>query len=431
MSMWPEELELLDMTIKQYVEPSLMLNRGVLDKRLRTVRAEKEALIRESGLTKEQLMSTDKLAEALKEAGVPADRMPIKHNVKNLPIYAFAKTDPDFLNLKGEFNGAVDSIVDARLAAKSTLEETRIERFLSLDGENGILRSTETPLRVPLLYYGAHTGRFSGWDKLNLQNLGRGGALREAIVAPPEHKIIAADLAQIEARLTACFCKQWDLVEQFASGVDVYADFASGHYGYPVNADDHPKERFVGKTAILSLGYQSGNERFFRTMNDVFHTPISFDEAAEVVHTYRRKYRKISNTWYELNDGIRAMRRGTQLEWGCVTFEKESVRLPNGMRLNYPDITEVENTIYGGKLLENIIQALARIVMTTAAIRLYRHNLRPALSVHDELVYCVKENNVELVSMVVKSVMEQAVSWMPELPVKCEAKIGDSYVECK
>lgn len=439
------ERDLIDMAVKQFTKPTLFLDNFKLFARLRQIEEEKAEALRDLDITREQLMSDQKFADLLLERtslsvhDLPKVQSPTDGRMK----LSFAKTGRGAQALLK--HPEAGPYMAARLMHKSTLEETRIRRLMSLGGsQNNTSMPAYTQLCVPLMYYGASTGRFSGRDKINLQNLGRGSVLRDAIICPQGYKIVAADLAQIEARLTAAFCGQDDLLQQFADGEDVYAKFASEHYGYEVNAEDHPTERFVGKTGILSLGYQSGFQKFWATMNDVFHVPITQEEAESVVSTYRRKYRRISNTWYELSDHINHMANGYgDRDLGPVTFSKNKVILPNNMEIMYLDLQR--NTkfdfsyrdgkkrvnLYGGKLLENIIQALARIVMTTAAVRLYKHNRMAALSVHDELVFVVKEDNVDLVAAVIKSVMEAPVEWMPELPVKCEVKYGDTYGECK
>jgi DNA polymerase len=434
--MWPEELDLVDLTVRKFIQPKLMLDTELLRQRLKEVRAEKEALIEASGVTKADLMSNDKFAAVLIAAGVPASRMPKKFSpTTGLETYAFAKVDSALHRLYRDFP-QVKTLVEARIATKSTIEETRLQRFLD------VAEATGNILHVPLWYYGAHPGRFSGRDSLNLQNLGRGSVLRQALVAPPGCKIVAADLAQIEARLTATLAGQWDLVDQFARGEDVYANFASVIYGHKVTEETHPKERFVGKTAILSLGYQASGAKYTDTMNNVFKVPMTAYEGYSVVDAYRSKYKKIQRMWYDLNDLITKILKGERVRFGPVETLQDAVRLPNGMLLHYyklrrgPDGYEYWNAnkftnLYGGKLTENLCQALARIVMTTAELRLARRGLQSVLSVHDELVYVVKEDHAETVAGVVERVMSHKVKWLPELPVKCKAKIGNNYGECK
>lgn len=440
------ERDLIDMTVKQFTKPVLFLDNSVLENRLRNIKSEKAQVLYDLGVAREELMSDARFADLLvNTTSLTKHDLPRVISAADGKVkYSFAKNNRATQELLK--HPEAGPLMKARLMHKSTLEETRIERLLSLSGPKNKyqVRPGYTQLCVPLMYYGAGTGRFSGRDKINLQNLGRGSVLRQAIVCPGGYKIVAADLAQIEARLTAAFCGQHDLLRQFADGEDVYAKFASEHYGYEVNADDHPTERFVGKTGILSLGYQAGAWKFYTTMNDVFGVPISSEDSEAVVHTYRRRYKKISGMWYDLGEYLNHMANGHgDKQLGPVTFSNGRVVLPNNMELFYRDLKRSGRfefnysdgkksvKIYGGKLLENIIQALARIVMTTAAVRLYKHGRMPALSVHDELVFVVKEDNVDLVSAVIKAVMEAPVEWMPELPVKCEVKYGDNYGECK
>ena len=335
----------------------------------------------------------------------------------------------------------VGHLIEARLLWKSSIEETRIQHFLS------IAKVHNNKLAVPLMYAGAHTLRFSGLDKLNLQNLTRGSVLRDAIVAPSGHVIIAADLAQIEARLLATLAGQNDLVKAFASGEDVYSMFASKLYNKPVTKDTAPRERFVGKTAILSLGYQSGAVKFHEAMTN-YGVDISEAEAKRVVDTYRRTYPRIVELWSTMDMAIAAMSSGQKFRVGPITTAKDHLHLPNKMQLTYPKVHRrndgqwaylgvlhsagrIFKNLYGGKLTENVVQALARIVMTTAELLLAKHILFAALSVHDELVFVVKEEYAAKVAKAIKLAMEATVPWMPNLPVECEVNIGRTYKECK
>jgi DNA polymerase I-like protein with 3'-5' exonuclease and polymerase domains len=112
----------------------------------------------------------------------------------------------------------VQALVAARLGNKSTLEETRTQRFIDIS-KRGLLP-------VPIRYYAAHTGRWGGDDKINLQNLPSRGpnakALKRSIIAPEGHMIVEADSAQIEARVLAWLAEQEDLVTAFTNKEDVY-----------------------------------------------------------------------------------------------------------------------------------------------------------------------------------------------------------------
>ena len=113
---------------------------------------------------------------------------------------------------------------------------------------------------VPLKYYAAHTGRWGGTDNLNLQNLPRQSPLKHAIRAPQGYVMIDSDSSQIEARTLAWLAGQWDLVQAFERGEDVYRIMASAIYNKPVE-DITKDERFVGKTTILGSGYGMGAKK--------------------------------------------------------------------------------------------------------------------------------------------------------------------------
>ena len=114
---------------------------------------------------------------------------------------------------------------------------------------------------VPFKYSGAHTHRFSGDWSINLQNLPRDSELRKALRAPKGKVVVAVDTSQIEARINAMLSGQKDLVDAFREGRDVYCEFATVIYGRQITKADKV-ERFVGKTAVLSLGYGSGAAAF-------------------------------------------------------------------------------------------------------------------------------------------------------------------------
>jgi hypothetical protein len=236
------ELLVIDQTLRMFTEPKLMIDTAVLDAHLTAIKDRKRVLLYKLGgedKAKKILMSNVKFAALLERLGVEP---PMKVSpTTGKETYAFAKNDTQFTALLEHDSAAVRALVEARLGTKSTIEETRTQRFTEI-AQRGLLP-------VPLLYYGAHTGRFSGTDKVNLQNLPRGGALRKALVAPAGYKIVAADSSQIEARLVAYLSGQNDLVQSFREGRDVYSEFATDVYGRKITKGDKV-ERHVGKTCV-------------------------------------------------------------------------------------------------------------------------------------------------------------------------------------
>ena len=451
-----EELVVLDMVLRCAVEPTLHLDGAALAEHLAQIKASKEDLMRratEAGaVDRSSLMSNERFAALLRERGVDP---PVKTSpTTGKEVFAFAKTDSAMVALSEHEDPDVQALVAARLGHKSTIEETRTERFLKIWSlPFGV---TGNPFPVPLRYAGAHTHRLSGDWKLNCQNLpSRGGknAIRRAIIAPPNHKVVACDEAQIEARLAAWFCGQDDLVKQFADGEDVYSSFASEVFGFEVTKKNNPAERFIGKTAVLGLQYGLGWSKFQQTVKTQSREQtgqqiaLSDAEAERVITVYRTKYWKITAMRRQLDNAINVLAFGGELTIGPCVFRKGEIILPNGLTLRYHNLHKtkfgewmyeyggVPKKLYGGSLLENIIQALARIVVMQAAVRLRKPlgamGIHLALQVHDELVYVVPDAEVGEVTELVIREMAREPAWAPGAPLAAEAATGQSFGDCK
>ena len=436
------EIKLIDATIKKFCRPVLMLDAEVVRLRLAEVIQEKADVLAAAGLhNRDMLMSNDQFAAALILFGVDPPRKISPRTGKE--TYAFAKVDLAFKELLEHEDVRVQLIVAARLKIKSTQEETRLQRFLDV---SHVMDATGSAFGVPLLYCAAHTHRFGGWDKLNLQNLGRGSALRRAIVAAVGRKIVAGDLSQIEARITAVLAGQYDLVEQFRNGEDVYSLFASKLFGFSVSKAD-PTERFVGKTCILGLGFGVAANTLYASLK-LGDPSTTLNDCINYVNIYRGTNDRIVDLWAKFNkEVIHAMVNGTELDLGFgIHTEFEAIVLPNGMKLRYPNLHQIEGEkykewvydyrgketrIYGAKLVENLVQALARIIIAAAEIRLYDAGFRAAMQVHDELIFSVPDDLVGKFSLVLERVLTQPVPWMPELPVAAEVSHGQTYADAK
>jgi DNA polymerase bacteriophage-type len=263
---------------------------------------------------------------------------------------------------------------------------------------------------------------------------------------------VSVDASQIEARISGWFCGQEDLTELWRSGADVYSTFASKVYGYEVSKKDHPTERFLGKTSILGLQYGLGAPKFQKTVRIQSDGQVVIDEleALRIVSVYRQTYGEISGSWQKLNLLIGAMTKpDCHIEWGPVVFQFESILLPNGMRLYYHELAREGNEwkftymgkrkkIYGAKVLENIVQALARIATFEAAARVRKRLDRLGLrgldlagQVHDELIYVPPVDLAKIVKATVLEEMAVSPSWGPDLPLTAEAKLGPSYGDLK
>lgn len=445
------ELMVIDQTLRMYIEPRIVLDVPLLEQHLVEVRLRKEQLLAASGLTTETIMSNPRFAAALTELGVDP---PTKISARTGQVaWAFSKTDKGLTDLLDQPDERVQTVVAARLGVKSTIEETRTENLL------GVAQRGALP--VMLNYYGTHTGRFSGGDKLNLQNLPSRGnnTIRRALKAPPGHVVLACDSSQIEARGVAYTAEQEDLVEAFRQKRDVYSEFASEVYDRTITKADKV-ERFVGKTCILGLGYGMGAEKLRRTLEigqGGISVKIYIHEAQRIVQVYRKKNWKITQLWQKCGNMLGAMVRGHSGEltpW--LPYEPDGIRLPSGFKLGYPLLrmegsgfayvadqrsfrnamtnkvvpdaeSKVEWTkIYGGKVAENLIQALAAIVIREQMVRIgQRYPL--VCQVHDEIVVVVPEAQAEEAQRFVEAEMSTAPKWAPGLPVACESGYAFNY----
>lgn len=446
----PAELALMDMVLRCAIEPQLLIDGHKLAEHLGSVRAKKEALLARVGVAKEELMSNEKFAEALRRLGIDP---PMKTSLATgKETYAFSRTDQEFMALEEHEDPEVQALFAARLGYKSTLEETRTERFLNISRLEWRYRKGNW-MPVPLRYSGAHTHRLSGDWGLNLQNMPRGGALRSALIAPPGHKVLACDASQIEARIVAWLCGQHDLVAQFANKEDVYSSFASKVFGFEVNKKQHPVQRFIGKTAVLGLGYGLGWQKFKRTieLQSAAQTgtkiELTDEEAQNIVKTYRESYEQIPKVWRMLNNNIPVLATGAgAFSIGPCNFIKGAIELPSGLKLHYHDLRNENDgwmyyfagkpkRMYGGAILENIVQSLARIVVMNAALRvrdrLATYDVQLALQVHDELVYVVPDDLVNVAKQIVLEEMQRRPDWADALPLDAEADCGQSYGDAK
>lgn len=427
-----EELNLIDLTVRLFVEPKLMLDTDMLIEHRKNILENTKDLIEKSGLTRETLASQVKFATYLTEdlgLVIPKKKSP----ATNKMIPAFSKTDSGYIQMcraHPEYN----HIWDAREAVKSRIEETRAERMINATNPDGTFS-------VPLRYYAAHTGRFGGSDKINLQNLPRGSALRTAIISPPNRTMYIADLSNIEARMLAWLAKEADLVDAFAAGRDVYSEFASDIYGRTITKADK-LERYVGKTAILGLGYGMGPDKFKLTLKSGSPSvEITDSTAMAIVSQYRAKYPNINRLWHACKQLLFYMlNRGSEgMTYGPLTVRYKALELPNGMQLQYPQLSYVQNQFmymsgktptrtHGPRLTENIVQALARIVITEQMLEVHKQpDLDVVLQIHDEIISLGSSIEPDKTLANILGIMKTAPNWCSDLPLDAEGNHSTRY----
>jgi DNA polymerase len=239
------------------------------------------------------------------------------------------------------------------------------------------------------------------------------------------------------------------VVEQFRKGEDVYSLFATKIYERPISKAD-PVERFVGKTCILGLGYGTGKLKLQHTLKT---TPpgavVTEAEAEEFVKTYRDANNKVIDLWTAGDKVIKDLANweGKPYYYGkhkCLKITKEGVHLPNGLMIRYPDLkldtSESKSqyvyksrkgpvSLWGGSLVENVVQALARIIVGEQMIKI-NEKYRVALTVHDAAVIVVPEAEKDEALAYIVECMSTPPEWASGLPVTCEAKFAQTYGEC-
>ena len=436
-----KELRLIDITLRMFIDPVLGLDTGLLKKHLTEIREYKAFLLDAAGVGKDDLMSNPKFAKLLEALDVEP---PMKISpATGKQTFAFAKSDEGFVSLGEHYDPEVQKLFKARLANKSTLEETRTQRFIDI--------ASRGTLPVPIRYYAAHTGRWGGDDKINLQNLPSrgvsGNILKRSILAPKGCSLIDADSSQIEARVLAWLAGQDDLTTAFADGEDVYKKMASRIY--EVEEENISKEqRFVGKTTILGAGYGMGAVRFKDQLKN-FDTDIELEEARRIIKIYRDTNGQINRLWRDAQTILKNIHNGSKGSLGinglvCI-IDEEYLSLPSGLRLHYDDLKSTttdmgveydyktrrgRTRIYGGKVIENVCQALARCIIGEQMLEVSKR-YKVVLTVHDSIACCVPDEEVDEARNYIEICMRTAPKWASKLPLDCELGVGKSYGSCE
>ena len=385
--------------------------------------------------------------------------------------YAFAKTDHAFTDLLEHESVEVQALVAARLGFKTTIEETRSTRLINIAlCTHSYLGASLLPM--PLKYSGAHTHRYSGDWKLNMQNLSarKSKAIRSCIHAPEGYTIVAVDAAQIEARITAWLAGETELLTAFHNGEDTYRKFAADIFHAGDLTLVSKAERFVGKTCILGLGFGMSSTKLYRSIVTMareqgIEIAITHEDCEDWVSTYRRTFSAIKQYWGKMAVRIEAMALGQAkgLRIGPCKVEGATIILPSGLKLFYDGLAMKDNEywysqaqwrkkLYGAKLLENVVQALDRQHVVEAGLRTEDRARRAGLTdprvllnVHDENVHCVPDDEAPTLASIALEDMQRNIKWSeawiekisecdepiehPGLPLNAEVKMGKIFGE--
>lgn len=474
------EIMLIDMTIRMLVEPAFETDFDLLCNTHAQEAERKKAVLRELGEllwndvptraamkiiegfdpadteeVKKTLMSASKFKKLLEMLGVevPMKESPITGNM----IPALSKTDEAFLDMQEHPNRLVAAAASARLDAKSTLLQTRIVSFLDAGSAH-----PENKLPVPLKYYGADTtGRWSGWaynpqnlPRVNPKNPKASDALRQSLRAPKGYKVVVADQSGIELRVNMFLWKVPYATELFTKdpeNADLYKYFAANELYNIEEADVQKPQRQVGKVAHLGLGFGAGPPTFQKVARVMGGVDMDIEESQRTVYAYRDAHPEIVRGWKTCHRSLEVIRRGAVGAaidpWGMITPIPEGLQTPKGV-IRYPDLRvepgddgrsefvygqgRHKARIYAGKVDENIVQHLARNVIADNALDVWKQtDYRPALTVHDELVYVAPDNEADDLLYEVQKVMRTPPSWWPELATWSEGETADTYGDAK
>jgi DNA polymerase len=482
-----KELKLIDMTLKMFTNPVLELDEEMLREAIADEKEKREAILAKIGIEETALASNDQFANVLVGLGCVPPRKVSKTTGKE--AYAFAKNDALFQALLNSDNEDISIVCEARLKVKSTLERTRAQRFVDI-AERGTL---PVPLNYYGAHTGRWSA--SKGSGLNLQNLKRGSFLRKSIQAPEGYTLVVCDLSQIEPRVLAYLADYQPLLDIFASGQDAYAAFGAQMFGIPgLNKKDHADLRQSAKSALLGCGYGMGWASFSaqlltgflgapptmydktfakqlgvtsQDVNDFIGWEKNMEMMAAIPHTcsdkdllthclaakkiidiYRSKSQDVVNFWELCNSLVNSsLYQGKPYVYKCLTFDKERILLPSGLALKYPQLTgdadekgriqwsygadeKSRRKLYGGKIVENVVQAVARCVMTDGMLRIQKR-YSCVLTVHDEVVVLVPENEAKEAEAWVLEQMVKDPAYMPGIPLDAETGCNKRYGEAK
>lgn len=422
-----EDLRLIHWFIRMFAEPRIELDTASYATWLSQIQKAKAKLLDHVGVDLKTLRSNPKFAKLLQQYGVEPPTK--KSKTTGQDTYAFAKTDKGMTALLDHDNEVVRALAEARMKTKSSIEETRVQRFIDI-GKRG-------KLPVPIIWGKTHTLRAAGGGKINMQNLSKGkppthktlpdtliattkglrtfaqmeegadefttgegqvlpvnGAhtfnLRDGLRAPAGHKWVVCDSSNIELRVAHCIAGQMDTVEKLRQGEDLYCWFACDLYGRIVTKADK-KERQHGKVGMLQLQYQSGAESFQNAARVMGGIDLTIESAQETVDFYRQRFPHIPKFWERCKQAVIAMARGqkTQLDrWGLIHTDHNKLVLPRGRVIEYRNLRQEydeefgkqwvyddryqghSKRLYGGAMMENICQALAGIIVMDQCMEL-------------------------------------------------------------
>lgn len=391
--------------------------------------------------------------------------------------YALSKQDLEFTDLLEHPDPKVRYLVQTRLAYKTSVPWSRTYALLNLAKYN-------KPVPIYLKAFHAHTSRYGAGntgisDGNNFQNLSKRDKkmrpLRQAVTVPKGYAVVAADSSQIECRVLAYAAQQLDLLSHFKEHRDPYAELAA-QFGFGFTADqihDGAKSgnaqlkmyRNAAKRMILSGGYGVGSAKVAKTLiNDGVVLSQDRNEHNAMATAFHKIYKKqnkqivlfwstcerVITDMVDSKVGAFAGPNYDLFDYGPMgILDKElvpSIRLPTGYILRYPNLRYEDNEgklitvydkyvsgkcvptkIYGGALVENIIQSLAFQILMWQACRMYEAGIKLKANIHDSFATVVPESQAEQTLELMLKIMKTVPPFVDGCPLDAEGEIGYDF----
>lgn len=486
----PEEVRAMEQSIFQYVERSFLVDLELVGLARQQVESELGAAVARTGHTLKEISGNKSFLRLLTIALAKTGRTPPMKEGARGPILALSKGDPQLGALLGDTDTQVRDLVRARVAITGSRDE-----LAKLNHMQSVAKAMAGRCPFLLKYHAAQTGRYGGGDGLNPHNFAdpdraEGGAtvaqlIRNSFQAQPGCALPTGDASQIEARILAFVAPQTDLHQNFAEGRDVYSEFASRQFKREVRKPrrDDPDElqreftalRQIGKAAVLGLGYGMGVERFHAELLKKPQLKPLFDNGtldvrtcARIVHGYRDDHPGIVQFWDSCEQAFQSAFGGPARRVGDIHFlpsdrDGVDILLPSGRQLVYRNIRRTPATfaprtyidrdgrvqhyvddrpglvygrrkpagIYGGKIAENIVQAIARDILVHAILALEDAGYPVVLHVHDSVTCHVPIAQVDACAKAIADAWRNVPRWIAGLALDSEVKSGPSLGELR
>ena len=428
----------------------------------------------DSAIKFDEILREENMDRAIELTGLENPNSPLQLkewlNKKGLEIDSLAKKDVESALKNAE--GDIKEVLELR----QELSKSSVRKYDAMKNVKG----EDNRARGLIQFYGANrTGRYSG-RLIQVQNLRRNNLkdlelarnlvknedyetleilyespsdilsqlIRTAFIAKEGTRFIISDFSAIEARVLAWLAGEQWVLDAFENGEDIYCRTASRMFGIPVEkhgVNGHLRQK--GKIATLACGYQ-GALGALKAMGGI-EMGLSEDELQSIVDFWREANPNIVSLWWDIDAVVkRVVKTRTKEEYKnlVISYEKGIlfIKLPSKRRLAYPKAKIGMNRFggesivyegivvgnkwdkiesYGGKFVENIVQAIARDILAEAMMRLEKRGFNIVMHIHDEVVIESDSSNIEEVNQI----MSLVPSWAPGLILDADGFESEFY----